>query len=142
MLSRCIASSIALIAVLTFPCSELLAQRPNEIRWVNQDLRVRLDETFVNNVNLDMLGYARDYAAARGGDRNTVSVFIVANNAYGWRMKYQVRGVWQEGHFYSMLDVARWQGQKNYGNRVRNYGIYFTTFNSAQSWRAAYILYR
>jgi len=54
-----------------------LAQHANKITWAFSDatsLRVGLDETVVNNVHFDLLGFARDYAVQRGGDRNSVSV--------------------------------------------------------------------
>lgn len=144
MFTRCSVVSCFALACVLLTHTTTFAQQANKITWAFSDatsLRVRLDETVVNNVHFDLLGFAREYAVQRGGDRNSVSVYLVSNNAYGWRMKYQVRGKWHVAHF-SMLSVAQWQGQRNFGGRARNYGFYFTNFSSPYSWRGIYIVRR
>lgn len=114
-------------------------------RWndpISRSIDVIAGESLVVNVHFDMLGYARQYAVLRGANFHSVSVFFVSNHAYGWRMKYFARGRWVVEHF-SMMDVARWQGNQNFGAwRVKNYGFYIVNMNSPYGWRGCYILRR
>jgi hypothetical protein len=132
--------SMSLFSLVTWTASAF------QISWRYTDrLSLRVDpiwEFYQDNVGFDMLGYARDYATLRGGSRNSVSVFLVSNNAYGWQMKYYVpsQNRWVTRGF-DMLGVAQWQGQRNYGQRrMKNWGVYFTNFNSPYSWKGAYIV--
>jgi hypothetical protein len=94
------------------------------------------------NIGFDMLGYARQYAVPRGASYNSVSAYVEFHHAYGWRMKYYARGRWVVEHF-DMMDVARWQGNQNFGNsKVKNYGFCMLDINSPYSWRGRYILRR
>jgi hypothetical protein len=142
---RSVAMPIAAMFIWTaISHSAAFAQQANRITWSNPDpwsLRVSHNEVVVNNVHFDLLGFARAYAVPRGGDPRSVSVYLVSNNAYGWRMKYRVGTQWRIAHF-DMMSVAIWQGQRNFGGRPRNYGFYFTNFASPYSWRGVYILQR
>ncbi len=94
---------------------------------------------YTDNVGFDLLGYARDYASLRRGDRNSVKVFLAAQNAYGWKMKYYVPSSrsWVT-HGFKMLDVAQWQARRNGYRDVRNWGVYYRNFHHPSSWRGAY----
>ena len=95
----------------------------------------------VNNAGFNLSGYAITYAALRGG--TNASVYLVANNAFGWQMNYYVpaRRVWIFCGF-DMVAVAQWQGYANGYNRLpksmENWGVYFTDFNNPFSWRGVY----
>jgi hypothetical protein len=98
---------------------------------------------YVDNIGFNLLGYARGYASIRGGSSSSVTVFLVSNNAYGWRMKYYVpsRKVWITCGF-DMLAVAQWQGQRlgydTLPRTLKNWGCYMRNFNDPYSWRGAY----
>ena len=107
---------------------------------ISLSVNVQAGEHVVRNVGFDMLGYARQYAVLRGANYQSVSAYVVSNHAYGWRMKYFARGRWVVEGF-DMMDVARWQGNQNYGyTRVKNYGFYIVDMNSPYGWRGCYIL--
>ena len=115
------------------------------IRWKytsSHSLTVNpLYEFYTDNVGFDLNGYAREYAVLRGASRSSVRVYLSARNAYGWKFKYYVprhRRWYTRG--FNMLDVARWQGRKKFGSRVKNYGVYFRWFSNPYSWKGAYIV--
>jgi hypothetical protein len=101
--------------------------------------------TYRENLTMDLLAYAREYAVLRGASWNSVSIFLAANNAFGWRMRYYVpaKNRWITLGF-AMTDVAKWQGRKrgfdSWPTSMRNWGVYVLNRNNPHSWRAAYWL--
>jgi hypothetical protein len=131
-------------ADITSPSLSASAAR-HQINWKykdSQSLTVdSLSEYYKSNVGFDLAGYAKDYAGLRGGSRSSVKVYLVSNDAHGWRMKYYVpsQNVWRTSGF-NMLAVAQWQGNRDFGsNKMTNWGVYYTNFNSPYSWKGAYI---
>lgn len=139
-------SKFKAIIVLLIACASLFAHQASayEIVWRFTDrMSLSVDplrEGSFDNVGFDLLGYARGHAALRGGAWHSVTVYLASNNAYGWRMKYYVpsQNKWRHEGF-DMLAVAQWQGQQQYGNRMKNWGVYFRNFQSPNSWRGIYI---
>jgi hypothetical protein len=136
----------AKIAILaTWFCLTLMSTAiASSVTWrYPGDLNVNpISETYVNNVSLDMIGYARDFAVARGGRRDSVSIYLAQNNAFGWRMRYYVpsRNQWVTAGF-DMVAVAERHGRNRFGSqRMRNWGVYVRDFNNPYSWRGAYIV--
>lgn len=130
------------ILVISSQTQTLTAQT---IQWrYNDPVMTQINplwEVLITNESFNLAEYAKDYAAGRGGDRSTAKVFLAANDAYGWRMKYYVKAkkTWYTVGF-DMLDVARWHGQRKYGRKMKNYGVYFTNKNSPYTWKGAYIV--
>lgn len=99
--------------------------------------------TFVNNTEVDLLGYAREQTAIRRG--TNAKVFLVQNHGYGWLWSYTKDGkTYTQG--FNLVDVAAYQGRRNglqtsngaASNYMVNWGIYTLNVRSPNSWRAAY----
>ncbi len=107
--------------------SDILWQYPPRPAWP-------LSEPYHYGVGFDLSGYARwQYGS-------TASAFLVANNAYGWRIKYYQSGAWRTVGI-DMLRVSYWQGIRIYGSaRIKNWGVYYDEFNNPYSWKGAYLV--
>ncbi len=131
---RCLLMSALASSLLLLGGVVQAQDRPNLIHWAYTDpvsLNVNpLWESYSNNVGFDLGAYAR----YRYG--SSASAFLASNDAYGWRIRYYQSG-WRTTGI-DMLDVAHWRGQQLYGNRLKNWGCYFTDWGP-YGWKGAYI---
>jgi hypothetical protein len=92
-----------------------------------------LTEAYADNMGIDFDAYGKlKYGPS-------ASAYLIANNAYSWRIKYWNGSRWNVTGI-DVGDAARVLFNRRYPrNYLKNWGIYLLNYNNPYSWRAAYI---
>ncbi len=92
-----------------------------------------LSEVYSGNIGLDFNAYAKNKY------NRTAYAYLIANNAYSWRIKYWNGSQWIVKSI-DVLDAARMQFNRAHPYTfLKNWGTTMLNYNDPYSWRAHYI---